>query len=104
MGDIEDFLQDAKTLMETPSLVVQTPVKPRVIAALYDFIFERPPTFEELRDGNTQKRWFWRLAYDIQHSKSALVHPGVKSWNQLEQAVLHWKGIVPLLDESLRSP
>lgn len=100
--EVEDFLLDARTIIEHPSILLENPASAQEQQALYSLVFHSLPTFEELRDGTPQLRWIYCLFSDAADMKSGLVRPNGFQWNVIEEEILHWKKML-LLAPSLRS-
>ncbi len=97
-SDIDAYLEDARRIIEHPSLLLGKAVNPTVRAARYSVVFDSIPTYEEIASRTAKKRSFFYLSSDPDKGKSALVRLRSLDWNQIEEEILHWKRVSHLLN------
>jgi DNA invertase Pin-like site-specific DNA recombinase len=103
--EVEDYLRDAKRIMEHPSILLKNPASAQEQRALYSLVFERLPTYEEMRDGTAKSLLIHWLLWGDVDEKSRSVRLRRLEWNQIEQAIFHWKKVLlafPSLKARLR--
>jgi site-specific DNA recombinase len=103
--DVEQYLLDAKMIVEHPSILLESPTSAQEQQALYSLVFEQLPTYQEMQDGTAKLRWFYWLYSNVGDTKSVLVRLREIHWNQIEEAILHWKKVLlafPALAAKLR--
>lgn len=92
--DIQGFLRDAKSIMERPSILLNSPANAEENRALYSLFFEELPTYHEIVDGTAKLRWIFYLCRDFETPESALVRLSGFKWNLIEDTVIGWKKFI----------
>ncbi len=74
-SDIEDFLRDAKKVMEHPSELLLNPVNAQQQRALFSLVFEGIPNYDEIVAGTPKLAWIFYLSSESTDAESYLVRP-----------------------------
>jgi DNA invertase Pin-like site-specific DNA recombinase len=96
-GDIAGYLKDTERVLARPSVLLDETNAPTQRQARFSLVFPSLPTYEEIASRTAKLQAVFCLSSDREGDKSGLVHSPGFNWNQLEQAVLHWKEIAHLL-------
>jgi len=92
--EIEQYLLDAERIIEHPSILLESPASTQEQQALYSLVFEQLPTYEEMRDRTAKLLWIYWLFSDDEDPESEYVRPPRLQWNQIEEAISHWKKVL----------
>jgi len=100
--EIEAFLAEATEILEHPALLLKEQANPLPFQALYNFVFEDLPTYEEIQSRTPKWDWFFSLSSASETKESVLVRLRGLDWNHIEKSIRKWKVlrylVAPLLN------
>ena len=73
--DVEDFIAEAKSIMEHPAKMLMNSGNSKQTEALLGLFFETMPTYDEIRSGTPKLCWIFKLSSGSIIDKSQLVTP-----------------------------
>ena len=94
--DVELFTQEAKRIMEHPSILLENPVNIRQQQMLYSLVFEEYPTSEEIANGTPKLSWIFCISSESKTRESLLVRLRRVKWNIIEQTIARWREVFHL--------
>ncbi|MBP6929684.1 MAG: recombinase family protein [Candidatus Moranbacteria bacterium] len=73
--DIDDFIKEAKGIMEQPAKMLLNPTNIQQQQALFGLVFEEMPTYDEILNGTPKLTWIFKLSEGFMDTQSQLVAP-----------------------------
>lgn len=73
--DIDDFIRDAKKIMEHPAEMLLNTTNIMQQQALFGLVFEETPTYEEICNGTPKLTWIFQLSKASDNAETHVVHP-----------------------------
>ena len=74
-SDIDDFIREAKGVMEHPAKLLLNPANMQQQESMYSLVFEELPTYAELDNGTPKLTWIFKLSGDSGDAESVLAGP-----------------------------
>ncbi len=59
--DIDDFIREAKAIMEQPAKMLLNPTNTQQQQALFGLVFEEMPTYNEILNGTPRLTWIFKV-------------------------------------------
>lgn len=73
--DIDDFIREAKSIMEHPAKMLLNPENIRQQQTLFGLVFEETPSYTEILSGTPKLTWIFKLSEGSDDAESTLVRP-----------------------------
>lgn len=87
--DIDDFIREAKSIMEHPAKMLLNPTNMQQQQALFGLVFEEIPTYNDLLNGTPQLTWVFKVSEDSDEAESHMVHSrGIEPLSVAPQATV----------------